>query len=184
MAGHSHWKTIKRTKEAEDKKRSKLFSKLAQEISITAREKGKDPKSNPNLRTIIEKAKSSNMPKEKIERAIQKGAGELNEKELENILIEAYGPSGIAIIIEGITDRKNQALMEIKQILTKHQGKLVGEGSVQWLFEKKIDPKSNSLEWIAKNKIELSQTKKEVIEKLFMALDEVEAVQKIYHNVS
>ncbi len=147
MSGHSHFKTIKHKKESEDKKRGKIFSKMARLISIAAREKGKDPETNPELRMAIEKAKQHNVPKENIERAIKKGTGELAGAELKEVIYEAYAPGGVAIIIEAITDNKNRTLNEIKQILSQHEGKLAQEGSVKYLFERKgiitIDTKNN-----------------------------------------
>ena len=137
MSGHSHFSTIKRKKEVTDAKRGKVFSKLARQILIAAKEKGADPETNSNLRMIIEKAKGLNMPKENIDRAIKKGTGELEGEKLEEIMYEAYGPGGIAIIIEGITDNKNRTLSEIKQTLNQYQGKLADSGSVKWMFERK-----------------------------------------------
>jgi len=137
MSGHSHFSTIKRKKEITDAKRSKIFSKMARVIYISAKEKGGDPESNSNLRMVIEKAKELNMPKDKIERAIKKGIGELEGEALESLTFEAFGPGGIAIIIEGITDNKNRSLGEIKKTLSNHNGKMAGEGSVKWLFERK-----------------------------------------------
>src|SRR4030042_4272967 len=137
MSGHSHWASIKHKKGAEDQKRGKIFSKLTRQILIAVKERGSDPETNPTLKIAIEKAKEFNMPKENIERAIKKGSGELGEEKLEEIIFEAYGPGGIAIIIEGITDNKNRALGDIKQILNQNGGKLVGEGAVRWMFERK-----------------------------------------------
>ena len=137
MSGHSHYATIKHKKALTDAKRSKVFSKMAKALSIAAREKGGDPESNPTLRTMIEKARDLNMPRDNIERAIKKGSGELSGEILENITLEALGPGGIAMIIEGITDNKNRSLGEIKKILSEHNAKLAGEGAVKWLFERK-----------------------------------------------
>jgi YebC/PmpR family DNA-binding regulatory protein len=136
MSGHSHWATIKRKKALTDLQRGRIFSKLAREIEIAAREGG-DPELNPKLRVAIEKAKEARMPAENIERAIKRGTGELAGEKLEEVLYEAYGPGGVAVIIEGITDNKNRSLMEIKQILQKYNGKLVSEGAVRWMFERK-----------------------------------------------
>jgi len=143
MSGHSHWATIKHKKGAEDAKRSKVFSKMANIISVAVKEKGGDPETNPTLRMAIDKAKNLNMPKDNIERAIKKGSGELKGVNLENVCFEAYGPGGIAVIIEGITDNKNRTISELKQILNQCGGKMVGEGAVSWMFEKKgvITPK-------------------------------------------
>jgi YebC/PmpR family DNA-binding regulatory protein len=137
MSGHSHWSTIKRKKGAADAKRGQMFSKMAKLITVAAREGGEDPVTNSALRLAMERAKSINFPKENIERAIKRGVGELEGAKLEEVLFEAYGPGGIALIIEGITDNKNRTLGEVKQVLAKHNGKLVQEGAVRWLFERK-----------------------------------------------
>lgn len=136
MSGHSHSKKIKHAKELTDAKRGQIFSKLARAISITAKEND-NPETNPKLRQVLEEAKKFALPKENIERAMKKGTGELAGEKLEEVIFEAYGPGGIAIIIEGITGNKNRALGEIKQILNQYNGKLAGEGSVRWLFERK-----------------------------------------------
>jgi YebC/PmpR family DNA-binding regulatory protein len=241
MSGHSHWAGIKYKKGLADVKRSKAFSKLAREITVAAREGGGDPATNAKLRLAIERAKFINLPKENIERAIKRGVGELEEVKLESILLEAYGPGGIAIIIEGVTDNKNRALGEIKEILSQNNGKLVGEGGVQWMFERKgcitlritnqyeytnkeklelavieagaediywhngildvytktedlekikknlekkgIKTESATLDWVAKEMVELDEKNKEACQKLFEALDENETVQEIYSNL-
>ena len=233
MSGHSHWSSIKRAKEATDQKRGKVFSKLARQISVVAREKGGDIDANASLRIAIDKAKKLNMPKENIERAIKRGTGESGEGRLEEFVFEAYGPGGIALIIEGITDNKNRALGEIKQILSKNGGKLASEGSVKWMFDQKgvilisdgdkddleikaieagaedikreddhlviytkpedlgktkksletqgVEIESASLDWTAKEEVELKQ--KEKAENLFDLLDEEDDVQEIYSNL-
>ncbi len=137
MSGHSHFSKIKHKKSITDAKRGQVFSKMARVLAIAAREGGADPETNSKLRLTIEQAKAMNLPKDNIERAIKKGVGETEGAQLEEVLFEAYGPGGIAIIIEGITDNKNRALGQIKQILNQHNGKLAGEGSVKWLFERK-----------------------------------------------
>lgn len=182
MSGHSHFKTIKYKKGAADAKRGNVFSKMSREITITAKEGGGDVNFNAKLRMAVERAKEFNMPKENIERAIKKGTGQLPGETLENIILEAYGPGGTAIIIEGITDNKNRALGEIKKILIQNNSKLVGEGGVQWMFEKTINKETGSLEWIAKQSIEISEKDKEACQKLFEDLDENEATQEIYSN--
>jgi len=136
MAGHSHFKKIKYKKALTDKEKGKIFSKMARLITIAAREGG-NPEENPKLREAIEKAKAVNLPASNIERAIKRGTGELKGGDLQEILFEAYGPGNIAILIEGITDNKNRTLAEIKHILNENGGKLVSEGSVRWLFERK-----------------------------------------------
>ncbi len=137
MAGHSHFKNIKRKKESEDKKRSLVFSRMARLIICAVKEKGADPQSNPTLRSVIEKAKEADMPKEKIEKAIKRGSGESDEGKLESFLFEIYGPGASALIIEGSTDNRKRDLEEIKKIIRKHDCKLAGPGSVAWMFEEK-----------------------------------------------
>src|SRR3989344_4029330 len=137
MSGHSHFKTVAATKNANDAKRGKLFSKLARVITIVVKESGPDPLINAKLKTVIEQTKKFNMPKENIERAIKKGTGELVGENLEEISLEGLGPGGVAIIMEGITDNKNRTLGEVKGILGQYGGKLAGEGAVRWMFEKK-----------------------------------------------
>jgi len=137
MSGHSHAKTILHKKQISDAKRGKVFSKLSRLISVTARQ-GVNPETNSKLRQVLEEAKKFHLPKENIERALKKGTGELeDEAQLEEFIFEAYGPGGIALIIEGITDNKNRALGEIKQILNQNKGKFADSGSVKWLFERK-----------------------------------------------
>jgi len=137
MSGHSHWHSIKYQKGAADAKKSEAFSKVTRQIAVAARESGGDPVTNSKLRLAIEQAKLLNMPSDNIERAIKRGTGEVEGAKLETVTFEAYGPGGIAIIIEGITDNKNRALGEIKQILNQYEGKLAEGGSVKWLFERK-----------------------------------------------
>jgi YebC/PmpR family DNA-binding regulatory protein len=182
MSGHSHWHSIKYKKGAADAKKSKAFSKISREITVAAREGGGDPSFNAKLRTAIEKAKDFDIPADNIERAIKRGIGELEGAKLEEVLFEAYGPGGIAIIIEGITDNKNRAISEIKQILNQNGGKLVGEGGARWMFERKVR-EPGSLEWVPKQEVELGEKDKELALKLFEALDESETVQEIYSNL-
>jgi len=137
MSGHSHWKTIKYKKGAADAKKGQAFSKLAREISMIAKEGGKDITFNAKLRMVIEKARSFNMPADNIERAVKRGTGELEGGTLESVLFEGYGPGGVALIVEGITDNKNRTFNEIRQILTQNGGKFVGEGGVKWMFDRK-----------------------------------------------
>lgn len=158
MSGHSHAKTVRRVKEADAKKRGQIFSKMARLVSIAVREGGPNPETNSKLRLAIETARNYNFPKENIERIIKKATGELPGEKLEEITFEAYGPSGIAMIVEGITDNKNRALAEIKQVLNQYKGKLVGEGAVKWMFERKgciTLPITNLEELGIKNKEEL-----------------------------
>lgn len=165
MSGHSHWAGIKHKKGIEDKKRSNIFSKLSRQISVAAKEKGGDPETNLSLRIAIEKSKEFNLPKENIERAIKRGTGELEGEKLEEILFEALGPGGVSIIIEGISDNKNRAMGEIKQILSQNNGKLAGPGAVKWMFERKgliiADFKSQIEELKDKEKLELKAIESE-----------------------
>lgn len=137
MSGHSHWHSIRFKKGVADAKKSKIFSKLAREISIAARDGGADLTFNPKLRTIVDKAKLANMTSESIERAIKKGSGEIEGCSYEEFILEAYGPNNTAIIIEGITDNRNRTLGEIKLILSQGGGKMVEGGAIKWMFEKK-----------------------------------------------
>lgn len=133
MSGHSKWAQIKRQKGVADVKKGKAFSQLSKMITIVAKNGG-DPDFNPSLRIAIEKAKKENMPTDNIERAIKKGAGELEGNAIEEVLYEAYGPGGIALIIEAATDNSNRTVSEIKHILSRNNG-VVGEtGSVKWMF--------------------------------------------------
>lgn len=137
MSGHSKWHTIKHKKGAADAKRGQMFTKLIKEISISARLGGGDPEANPRLRTVILKAKAANMPKDNIDRAIKKGTGELEGVSYEEILYEAYGPGGVAILIDILTDNKNRAAAEIRNILNKGGGNLGSSNSVAYLFKRK-----------------------------------------------
>ena len=137
MAGHSKWSNIKHRKGAQDQKRGKIFTKLIREITIASRLGGGDLESNPRLRKAVSNAKSSNMPSEKIDRAIKKGTGVLEGVSYEEIIYEGYGPNGVAIIVEVITDNKNRSVAELRHAFTKFGGSLGETGSVSWMFEKK-----------------------------------------------
>jgi len=242
MSGHSHAKTIKHLKEATDKKRSQMFSKVTRLISVAVKAGGSNTETNSKLRMALEQAKLFNMPKDNVERAIKRAAGEGSEEKLEEISFEIFGPGGIAVLVEGITDNKNRTLGEIKQILNQNGAKLAGEGSVKWLFERKgtiiVDWKSQqgdsqnkeklemaaievgaddiyhhddildvytkpdelekvkkgleekgikidsaSLDWVAKEEVEVSTEDKESCQKLFDTLDENDSVQDVYSNL-
>ena len=137
MAGHSKWSNIKHRKGAQDQKRGKIFTKLIREITISSRLGGGDLESNPRLRKAVNNAKSNNMPSEKIDRAIKKGTGVLEGVSYEEIIYEGYGPNGVAIIVEVITDNKNRSVAELRHAFTKFGGSLGETGSVSWMFEKK-----------------------------------------------
>ena len=137
MAGHSKWANIKHRKGAQDAKKGKVFTKIIKEITVAARLNGGDQESNPRLRRALLNARSNNMPQSNIIRAIKKGTGELEGINYEEYIYEGYGPCGIAIIIEVITDNKNRTVSELRYILNKNNGSLSEPGSVLWMFEKK-----------------------------------------------
>ena len=137
MSGHSKWATTHRQKEATDKKRSAIFTRLARLITVAAKEGGGDPASNFKLRMVQDKAKQANMPKDNIERAVKRGTGELAGETIEETTYEAIGPENIALLIQVLTDNKNRALSNIKNILTKNNSKLAGSSSVSWMFSSK-----------------------------------------------
>ena len=137
MAGHSKWANIRHRKGAQDSKRGKIFTKIIKEITVSARLGGGDQDSNPRLRKAVSNARSNNMPQDNIIRAIKKGTGELEGVKYEEMSYEGYGPNGIAIYIEVITDNKNRTVSEIRHILNKNNGNLAEPGSVAWMFERK-----------------------------------------------
>ncbi len=137
MSGHSKWSTIKRKKGSVDAKRGKIFSKLAKEITVAARLGGADPTGNPRLRAAIAAAKQENMPKDNIQRAINKGAGEGGGSNLEEVIYEGYGPDGVAIMVESLTDNKNRTVSDIRHLFTKYGGSMGEPGCVAWMFDKK-----------------------------------------------
>jgi YebC/PmpR family DNA-binding regulatory protein len=137
MSGHSKWHTIKHKKGAADAKRGKVFTRIIKELTVAARSGGGDPNSNPRLRTIIAEAKAVNMPADNIKRAVQRGTGELPGVSYEEITYEAYGPGGVAIMIEVLTDNKNRTVGEMRHVLSKNGGNLGETNSVAWMFEKK-----------------------------------------------
>lgn len=137
MSGHSKWSKVKHIKAKEDAKRGKVFSKLIRELMVAARDGGGDPSFNPRLRTIIATAKAANMPNDNIDRAIKKGTGELGGATFEEITYEGYGPGGIAVLVEVLTDNKNRTVSEIRHIMSRNNGNLGETGCVSWNFEKK-----------------------------------------------
>ena len=150
MSGHSKWSTIKHKKAASDAKKGQVFSKLSKLITITAK-KGGDPGSNFELKYAVDQAKAANMPSDKIERAIKKGTGELQGEKLEEVVYEAFGPGGSALIIEGITDNNNRTFNEIKHLVSQYNTKLAEQGSASWAFEK-----TKTGEWKAKTPLATS----------------------------
>jgi YebC/PmpR family DNA-binding regulatory protein len=137
MSGHSKWHTIKHKKGAADAKRGRVFTRIIKELTVAARAGGGDPDMNPRLRTIVAEAKQANMPAENIKRAIRRGTGEEPGVQYEEITYEGYGPGGVALIIEAMTDNKNRTVGEIRHMLTKYGGDLGQSNSVAWMFEKK-----------------------------------------------
>jgi YebC/PmpR family DNA-binding regulatory protein len=137
MAGHSKWANIKHKKGKMDAQKGKVFTKLNREITVAAREGGGDPGSNSRLRLIIEKSRSVNMPQDNIARAIKRGTGELEGVSYESSMYEGYGPSGIAVIVETLTDNKNRTVSDVRRVFTKYGGNLAESGAVSWMFERK-----------------------------------------------
>jgi YebC/PmpR family DNA-binding regulatory protein len=137
MSGHSKWSTIKRKKGAVDAKRGKIFGKLAKEITVSARLGGGDPGGNPRLKVAIAAARAENMPNDNISRAIKRGSGESGGAALEELTLEGYGPAGVALMVESLTDNKNRTVSDVRHILTRYGGNLGEPGCVAWMFDKK-----------------------------------------------
>jgi len=173
MAGHSHWKQIKLKKSTSDQKRGKLFSKLLNAITIAAKTEP-NPDFNPRLRTAILKAKEYQVPQENIMKAILKSKE--SNSQLEEIILECYGPGGVALLIEAITDKSSRTINEIKNILKEYDAKLSEPGSVRWAFEKKEN------DWQPKFTQKIEETQKEKLLKLIEELGGQDDVQKITTN--
>ena len=137
MSGHSKWHTIKHKKGATDAKRGKIFTRIIRELTVAARDGGGDPEMNPRLRTVVADAKANNMPRENIDRAIRRGTGEEPGVTYDEITYEGYGPGGVALMIETLTDNKNRTVGEIRHLLGKYAGNLAAENSVAWMFSRK-----------------------------------------------
>jgi len=137
MSGHSHWAGIKYKKAAADAKRGKMWSKIARMIIVAAKQGGGDPAANLALRYAIDKARAANMPKDTIEKAVKKGTGELEGMSFEEVLYEGYGPGGVAIMVEALTDNRNRTGPELKRLFERHGGSLGTSGCVNWMFTKK-----------------------------------------------
>lgn len=176
MSGHSHWAGIKRKKGANDQKRGQVFSKLLNAIAIAARQEP-NPEFNPRLRTTIDKAKENSVPQENIERAIKRAS---EDKNLEELTIEAYGPEGTALIIQAITDNRNRTVAEIRKILNDNEAKWAEQGGARWAYEQvKTD---SGLEWKEKFKQRVSAEAAKKLEKLIDELLEQSDVQEVYSN--
>lgn len=137
MSGHSKWATIKRKKGETDAQRGKLFTKIGREISVAVKEGGADPQSNSRLRDVIAKAKANNMPNENVQRCIKKAAGEQGGENYDEIVYEGYGPGGVAVIVEAMTDNKNRTAGDVRHLFDKYGGNLGANGCVSWMFDKK-----------------------------------------------
>jgi YebC/PmpR family DNA-binding regulatory protein len=149
MSGHNKWSTIKHKKGRADAKRGKIFTKIIREITVSARESGGDPEGNPRLRAAIQAAKSANMPADNIKRAIQRGTGEIPGASYEQVTYEGYGPGGVAVMLEALTDNRNRTTPEIRHLFSKHGGNLGENGCVAWLFQRIgmiLVPKGNDLD--------------------------------------
>ena len=177
MSGHSHWSGIKRKKEITDNKRGKIFSKLLALITAAAKTET-NPDYNPRLRSAIEKARENNVPAENIERAIKKASE--NNQELEELILEAYGPGGIAILMTAITDNRNRTVAEVKSILTKNNGKWAESGSVLWAFEATTPARD---EWNPKFTQEVaSEEDANKLDNLIDILEDYDDIQKVFIN--
>ena len=176
MSGHNKWSQIKHQKGAEDAKKSKLYSMMGRLVTIQARLAGGDM-SGPALRAAIEKARKANVTSEVIDRAVKRGTG-VGEAALEEVLYEAYGPGGVALVIEGITDSRNRTSNEIKHLISEHGAKWANPGSVLWAFEKKDSV------WVSKpySEMELLATDTAKLYKLMEVIDDHEDVQEVYAN--
>jgi len=176
MAGHNKWSQIKHKKEITDGKKSKIFSKLVRFIAVEARLSG--GKDSPGLRSAIEKARKVNMPSDNIEKAIKKAND--SSTHMDNIMYEAYGPGGVGIIIETLTDNKNRIAQEIKHILSKNNTTLAGIGSVVWAFKKEIT--NEGLTWVPTTTVSIGESDLELLEKLVEDLEDNDDVQDVYTN--
>ncbi len=174
MSGHNKWSQIKHKKAATDAKKSKIFTKIVRLITVESK-KTKGDTNSPSLRMAIEKAKQANMPSDNIERAIKKGATD-NGAQMEAITYEAYGPGGVGIIIEALTDNRNKAAQEVKWILSRNGYALAGIGSVTWGFKKE------NMEWIPQMTTPISDEDAEKLETLIDELEENDEVQDVYTN--
>ncbi len=189
MSGHNKWSTIKHKKGKADAARGRIFSRLVKEISVAARQGGGDPEMNPRLRVAVDTARSQNMPNDNIERAIKRGTGELEGITYEEMVYEAYGPGGVAIIIEVLTDNKNRSAAEIRHLLTKGGGSLGSKNSVAYLFSREgqitIDAASHSEDEVLEAGLEAGLEDVQVQDDMIIATsapDDVFDVKKTLEN--
>ena len=183
MSGHSKWHSIKHKKANADAKRGKLFTRLIKEISVAARLGGGDVEANPRLRGAVQTAKDANMPQDNIKRAIMKGTGELPGQIYESFSYEGYGPGGVAVLIEVLTDNKNRTVAELRSIFSKQGGNLAETGSVQWMFERKgsiaINQKEVSEEKLLEIVLEAGAEDLESQEELFNIYTSIENLEAV-----
>ena len=180
MSGHSKWSQIKRKKAVTDAKKGRLFSKLSKIIELAAK-KGENPKTNLVLKTAVEQAKAENMPVANIDRAIKKGSGaDMGGSQMEEIIYEAYGPGGAALLIKSITDNKNRTTAEIKHILSKYGANLSGAGSVKWLFGSVIE--DGEIKWQPQQTIKLNPDDDNKLSALLSDLDDQDDISEVYIN--
>ncbi|MBA58233.1 MAG: YebC/PmpR family DNA-binding transcriptional regulator [Gammaproteobacteria bacterium] len=171
MAGHSKWSNIKHRKAGQDAKRAKVFTKIIRELTVAARDGGPNPEDNPSLRGVVDKAKSAQMPKDTMDRAIARGAGGEDGAELISLTYEGYGPGGVAILVETMTDNRNRTVAEVRHVFSRSGGSLGTDGSVSYLFEKKgsitfdsLEHEDEIVEIVIENDAEDVDTKEESIE--------------------
>ena len=175
MSGHSKWAQIKRKKGVEDQKRSKVFSMLVKTINVEMKRANSD-RNSANVRKAVERAKAANMPNDNIERTIKNALGNSGNN-LEEVIYEAYGPGGAALIIEGITDNRNRTAQEIKFILSKNNASLAAPGAASWAFDRTPEGV-----WQPKNLMELSEANAQALANLIDTLEETEDIKKVYDN--
>jgi YebC/PmpR family DNA-binding regulatory protein len=177
MSGHSHWATTKRDKFAKDAKRSKVFSKVSRLIMIAARQGGGDPGSNPSLRLALDKARDANMPKDNIQKAINKGLGVSSSGQAyEEVIYEGYGPEGVAFMVKAVTDNRNRTVSDIRNIFSRSGGSLGSAGSTAYIFGS--DPQNPSF------KVDLDDSSLEKVTDLYDELDEYDDVSAVYMNAN
>ncbi len=186
MSGHNKWSTIKHKKAREDAKRGKMFTKIIREITVSAREGGGDADANPRLRAAVAAAKAANMPADNIKRAVQRGTGELPGVSYEEVVYEGYGPGGVAVMLEVLTDNRNRTTPEIRHLFSKHGGNLGENGCVGWLFTRTgllLIPRSDDLgedqlmEWVLEAEAEDMDTEDEEYFRVFTSPEEMHRVK-------
>ena len=186
MSGHSKWSQIKRQKGVADAKRGQLFTKLTREIIVAVRQGGANPESNFQLRLAVQKAHDNSMPSENIERAIKRGSGEAGEAALIEIKLEGYGPSGVAVLVEALSDNRNRTVQEVRRLFTRHGGNLGESGCVSWLFENRgvitVESNDSDAEEIALRAIDAGaedvKTEKDYVE-IYTQPQDLEKVRKV-----